>query len=75
MMVLDDLDDGCSINSSRLNCFKIDPEMAEEALQLFKRQQTSDNPLPVPFDECQRSSNGYEFKVVHQWRNGFIVRI
>ena len=52
MMVLDDIEDGSSSCPERLNFFKIDPEMAEEAPQLFKRQQTSDIPLPVPDNEC-----------------------
>ena len=52
MMVLDDIDDGSSSCPERLNFFKIDPEMAEEAPQLFKRQQTSDIPLPMPDNEC-----------------------
>jgi hypothetical protein len=51
MMVLDDIDDGSSTCPERLNFFKIDPEMAEEAPQLFKRQQLSGNPLPLPDDE------------------------
>jgi hypothetical protein len=36
------------IKSSLLNCFKIVPENAEEATQLAKRQQSSDQPVPVP---------------------------
>ena len=36
------------IKSSLLNCFKILPENAEEATQLAKRQQSSDQPVPVP---------------------------
>jgi len=52
MMVLDDIEEGSSSCHVRLNFFKIDPEMAEEAPPLFKRQQTSDIPLPVPDNEC-----------------------
>jgi autonomous glycyl radical cofactor GrcA len=37
-----------SNKSSLLNCFKIVPENAEEATQLAKRQQSSDQPVPVP---------------------------